>query len=64
MLYSGNHYKQSTVESAVLYSKALLIYGYVALTWIDSGSAVRRRFLRACLLSWFHEASLSEAVNG
>ena len=32
MLYSGNHYKQSTVESAVLYSKALLIYGYVALT--------------------------------
>ena len=32
MLYSGNHYKQSTEESAILYSKTLLIYGYVALT--------------------------------
>jgi len=63
MLYSGNHYEQSTEESAILCSKTLLIYGYVALTWIGSGYAVRRRFLQACLLSWFHEVGLSEAAS-
>lgn len=64
VLCSGNHYKQSTEESAVLYNKTLLIYGHVALTWMSSGSAVRRRFLPACLLSWLHEVRLSEAASG
>ena len=64
MLYSGNHYEQSTEESASLYCKTLLIKVYVALTWIDSGSALRRRFLPACLLSLFHGVGLSEAASG
>lgn len=63
MFYSGNHYKQSTEESAVLYSKTLLIYGYVALTCMSSRSAVRR-FRHACLLSCLHEIGLSEAASG